>query len=260
MRGRKLPLAGVQVVVTRPEGESGELQALLTQSGADVLAWPTVEVSPPADSEPLDAALRRLPEYGWIAFTSARAVRAVRERVEALPQTVRVACVGNRTANAVRAAGWRCDRTATPPGAAGLVRTFAEAGDARGTRILFPASSLAADTLHVGLEQLGATVDTVQAYTVRTANLDGDRCVAELSPRRQTILTFTSPSAVRGLVHSLGGDGFHELCRQAAAAVIGPTTAAALRKEGVEPSCCAQPNTLAGLAGAIEQMVHERSP
>ena len=49
-----------------------------------MIELPAIEVVPPEDPGPLDAALRGLEAYGWIAFTSANAVRAVANRLPAL--------------------------------------------------------------------------------------------------------------------------------------------------------------------------------
>jgi uroporphyrinogen III methyltransferase / synthase len=103
--GRYGPLAGLCVMVTRPEVEeslfggadsphpdplpAGEgtmrasadpLAERLRDLGAEVIVQPAIRISPPADWRPVDDALGRLDEYDWLVFSSANGVRAVVER------------------------------------------------------------------------------------------------------------------------------------------------------------------------------------
>ncbi|MFI5006451.1 MAG: uroporphyrinogen-III synthase, partial [Solirubrobacterales bacterium] len=75
------PLAGRRIVVTRRLSQASALVRALRDRGAAVLEVPAIEVVPPEDVRPLDAALSRRESYDWIAFTSANAVHAVRDRL-----------------------------------------------------------------------------------------------------------------------------------------------------------------------------------
>jgi len=242
-------LAGVGVVVTRDEPVAGPLARRLEAAGARVLRWPTVAIAPPADPAPLAAALGRLAEFDWLVVTSAHAVEAVAARVATLPPRLRVAAVGDATADAARRAGWRVDRVPAEFHGEALVAAFGAAGDARGARVLFPAGDLAAATVPAGLAALGAEVVRVEAYRTARPTLDAAATTAEAS-RGRLVLTFASPSAVDGLAAALGPAAFDELLAAASTAVIGPTTAEALRRHGATPDAIAAPSTLEGLVAA----------
>src|SRR2546422_5871144 len=77
-------LTGRRIVVTRRPGQSSALVQALRDRGADVIEVPAIETAPSEDPGPLDEALGRLEGYDWIAFTSANAVQAVRDRLGAL--------------------------------------------------------------------------------------------------------------------------------------------------------------------------------
>ena len=244
------PLSGLSVVVTRDEPPGGALAELLRAAGARVLHWPAVAVGPPADPRALEQALAELASFDWLVLTSAHAVEVVAERRAALPPALRLAAVGAATAAAAEERGWRVDRLPRDFHSAALVQSFAEAGDAPGRRILFPASNLAAETLPRGLAALGAEVVRVEAYRTAASGLAGEPCLAALARGEVDVVTFASPSAVDGLVEAIGEPGFTHLLAYAATAVIGPTTARALVRRGHTPDAVAVPGTLDGLAEA----------
>ena len=75
------PLFGRRVVVTRARAQAGELSERLEALGAEVREFPTIEIRPPEDFGPLDAAIRDLDSFGWIVFTSVNGVDAFVERL-----------------------------------------------------------------------------------------------------------------------------------------------------------------------------------
>lgn len=250
------PLAGRRLVVTRRPEQSSTLVRLLEAGGARVLEVPAVEIGPPSDPGPLDAALHALEGYDWIVFTSANAVRAVLVRVIGLGlaprlsgRGLRVASAGAATSVALRAA-FPDDRIDLEPveefGAAGLLRAFETRG-VSGGRVLLPASSRARDELKAGLQALGARVDVVVAYeTTEPAGLAAvvKRCLAE----GFDLALFASPSAVEAFAAAAG-----EEARGLPVAVIGPTTEAAARAVGFRVRAVASPSTAEGLVAAAEE-------
>ncbi len=240
----------VGVVVTRGEGVHGPLSRLLEAYGARVIHWGTIGFVPPEDPGPLLDALGRLEEYDWICFSSPRAVDAVVSRVETPPGEVRMAAVGPSTGKALQEAGWPVHRIPDEATGAGLVRSFREAGDAAGARVLFPASAIARDVVPQGLAELGAQVDQVTAYRTVNPPLDFPACEKAVNAGEVTVVTFTSPSAMEGLREGLGDSLFTRLARSVPAAAIGSTTAGALAEAGWERIQVAEESTLEGLAEA----------
>jgi uroporphyrinogen-III synthase len=248
------PLSGRRIVVTRRPGQNAGLASRLRDLGATIVEIPSIDIVPPEDVAPLDAALRALSGYSWVTFTSANAVRAVAERLSVLelpgplaasgPQA---ATVGPSTREAFRGAFPGAPIGLEPEGdfrAAGLLRAFAEAG-IRGQRVFLPVSDRARDELAKGLRELGAQVDVVVSY--RTVEPEGlrsavERCLAE----GYDLLTFASPSAVSGFVDAAGG-----AVVGSRAAVIGPTTEEAALAAGLRVVAVAEPKTVEGLVAAV---------
>ena len=247
------------VVVTRSESGDGPLSSELRNLGLPVLLWPAVAVEM-AEKAPLEAALARLQSFDWIVFASRHAVAAVtRVRSPAPPPDVKIAAVGQATAQVLRRRGWPVDLCPSESNAAALVEAFAAAPEIAGKRVLFPASSRALPTIATGLTQLGAVVEQVEAYRTESSSaLDVEGCRSWIARGSIGAVTFASPSAVDELEHALGKDDFDRLLRTATAVAIGPTTAKALADRGHTPAL-AESATLQGLAHAAYRSLQTRS-
>src|SRR5262249_4361486 len=81
------PLEGRTVVVTRAAAQAQRFTQLLKAAGARVIEAPAIVIGPPASWEPLDAALRALPTFTWLVFTSVNGVAMVDRRLSALGLT-----------------------------------------------------------------------------------------------------------------------------------------------------------------------------
>ena len=68
------PLKGRTVLVTRAERSGDELAVKLRALGAEVLSLPGIEILPPRDWAPLDAAVTALSTFEWLVFTSQNAI------------------------------------------------------------------------------------------------------------------------------------------------------------------------------------------
>ncbi|HSY16393.1 MAG TPA: uroporphyrinogen-III synthase, partial [Jatrophihabitantaceae bacterium] len=107
------PLYGWKVLVPRTKEQAGAMSEQLRRYGAVPVEVPTIAVEPPRTPTQMERAIKGLVtgRYEWIVFTSTNAVRAVREKFEEFGLDarafagVKIACVGESTADAVRAFG-----------------------------------------------------------------------------------------------------------------------------------------------------------
>src|SRR5262249_38774016 len=101
-------LAGLGVVVTRPKRAAEPLAARLAAAGARTWIFPALEIEDVPPDAALEALLRDIGRFDLAVFVSANAVEkaipAVR-RVAAWPTGLRVAAVGEATAEALRNSG-----------------------------------------------------------------------------------------------------------------------------------------------------------
>jgi uroporphyrinogen-III synthase len=103
------PLSGRRVVVTRTRDQASELSARLAALGAEVVELPVLRISREVSKHDLADVLLELATYDWLVFTSVNGVHhffgeflRVFDDIRSLG-LVRIACVGDATAKAVRA-------------------------------------------------------------------------------------------------------------------------------------------------------------
>ena len=233
------PLFGWRVLVPRTKEQAGSLTARLREYGAVPDEVPTISVEPPRNPLQMDKAVRGLVEgrYEWIAFTSVNAVKAVREKFEEYGLDARafsglkIAAVGDKTAQAIAAWGLRADLV--PSGeqsAAGLLADWPPYDDVLDpiNRVFLPRADIATENLVAGLIDLGWECDDVTAYrTVRATPPPAPTRDAIKSGKFDAVV-FTSSSTVRNLVGIAGKPHPSTVI-----AVIGPATAKTAEEHGL---------------------------
>jgi len=188
-------------------------------------------------------------------------VRAVREKFAELGLDarafagVKVACVGEQTADAVRAFGIQPELVPTgEQSSEGLLAEFSphdEVLDPVG-RILLPRADIATETLAAGLVEMGWEVDDVTAYrTVRAAPPPAETREAIKTGGFDAVL-FTSSSTVRNLVGIAGKP--HEAT---VIACIGPKTCQTAEEHGLKVHVKAAKPSVAELVDALAAYAEE---
>ncbi|MEI7914485.1 MAG: bifunctional uroporphyrinogen-III C-methyltransferase/uroporphyrinogen-III synthase [Mycobacteriaceae bacterium] len=224
-------LYGWTVLVPRTKEQAGEMSERLVAHGAVPIEVPTIAVEPPRSPAQMERAVKGLVDgrYQWVVFTSTNAVRAVWEKFGEFGldarafSGVKIACVGEATADRVRAFG--ISPELVPSGeqsSLGLLDEFPDYDSIFDpvNRVLLPRADIATETLAEGLRERGWEIEDVTAYrTVRAAPPPADT--------REMIKTggfdavcFTSSSTVRNLVGIAGKPHSRTIV-----ACIGPKTA-----------------------------------
>ncbi|MFC9978653.1 uroporphyrinogen-III synthase [Gordonia sp. NPDC127522] len=224
-------LYGWTVLVPRTKDQAGDMSERLVSHGAMPKEVPTIAVEPPRSPAQMERAVKGLVDgrYQWVVFTSTNAVRAVWEKFAEFGldarafSGVKIACVGEATAEKVRSFG--INPELVPSGeqsSLGLLEDFPPYDDVFDpvNRVLLPRADIATETLSEGLRDRGWEIDDVTAYrTVRAAPPPAET--------REMIKTggfdavcFTSSSTVRNLVGIAGKPHARTVV-----ACIGPKTA-----------------------------------
>lgn len=99
-------LNGLHVLVTRPEPSCKILCEKIRVGGGHATAFPTIEIGPPQDAAALPEKLAHLDQYDWLIFISPQAVYQSANYIKALPESVKIAAVGEGTAHALQALHW----------------------------------------------------------------------------------------------------------------------------------------------------------
>lgn len=250
------PLFGRRLLITRSREQAGPLQMQLESEGATVDTLPLLEISPDDDPAPLDAALRRLADMGWVVFTSPNSVTYLFERLRHLGLDsrafggVRIAAVGESTGRLLRERGIEADLVPQTHSSAGLAEAFADV-DLRGEQVLLPASSIGRTDLDEALAERGAAVLRVTAYENRPPAPGSVDLPPSLTEGSLDGVVFASPSGVRHFLAVVGRERGLAWLRGLDIAAIGPTTAAAVTDEGlsvaVQPAESSIPSLVAAL-------------
>lgn len=250
-----MPLRGVHIVVTRPDGQAEALIGRLETLGATVLHAPTIRIGDPPSYTALDAALRHVPFYDWIVWTSANGVARTFARLETLGldpnvlNSCQLAVIGDSTARVLASFGYTADLVPPQAVAESLRDALVAAGVGTESRVLLPQPVTSRDVLAPGLRAVGAVVDVAPAYQTEL-NTDAATNVRQwLAAGRIDCALVTSPSTVRGLLELLDHD--LETLRRIPLACIGPVTADAVRALGSEPALVATEHTNDGLIAAL---------
>lgn len=254
------PLFGWRVLVPRTKEQSAGICEQLRSHGAVPEQVPTIAVEPPRTPQQMERAVRGLVtgRYQWVAFTSANAVKAIKEKFEEYGLDarafagVKVAAVGEQTAASLRAFGICPDLM---PGdhdqsAEGLANCWPAYDDVLDpiNRVLLPRADIATEGLVARLTELGWEAEDVTAYrTVRAA--------PPPAPIREAIkgggfdaVLFTSSSTVRNLIGIAGKP--HSVT---VIAVIGPETAKTAAEFGLRVDVVAPKPSASALVAALAQ-------
>lgn len=251
-------LKGRRVLVTRAAHQAGKLSDGLRAAGLEPVEVPVLEIRPPQDFAPLDAALRQLSSYDWLIFTSANSVRAVVERKAALGisfdsgATPLVAAIGATTAAAATNAGFTVGLVPAGYVAESLIASLTSS--VADKKILLARAEIARDVIPDTLRGAGAKVDVVNAYR----NVLPENAPALLRGAVEQGIdaaTFTSSSSVTHLAEAARVAGIAFPFAGVNAVSIGPITSATLREFGWEPAVEAVVSDIPGLIAAVQSTV-----
>jgi uroporphyrinogen III methyltransferase/synthase len=248
------PLFGKHVLVTRSAAQTQELAQALAARGAEAILAPTIAIEPPDDALAAHRSIDELQSYAWVVFTSVNGVDAFFDRLASLDAdaryigTVKVAAIGEKTAERLRSFGVRPDIVPAEFISEEIARALIETANA-GDRILIYRAQDARDILPQMLADAGLRPSVVAAY--RTALVRDAAFLEKVA--RADVLTFTSASTVRGFVEQFESPA---LAAQTAnfktVACIGPITADAAHGAGMSVDVIAETFTTDGLVAALD--------
>lgn len=253
------PLFGWNVLVPRTKDQAGPMVNRLADHGATSSIVPTISVEPPRTPQQMERAIKGLVtgRYEWIGFTSANAVRAVREKFEEYGLDARafaglkIAAVGGVTANKLRE--WGLYPDLVPSGeqsARGLLEDWPDYDELLDpiNRVFLPRADIATDTLVAGLQEIGWEVDDVTAYRTVRAAPPAPEVREAIKTGKFDAVCFTSSSTVRNLVGIAGKPHATTVV-----ACIGPATAKTAEEHGLRVDVMAPEPSAEALVDALAE-------
>lgn len=253
-------LAGKRIVVTRPQNQCQVFLDLLESKGAVPLCFPVIDIAPIPGNRELDEALGHLADYDWLVLTSVNGVSIVWERLEALsirqlPPSLRIACIGPKTAGALAEHGCQADFVPDEYIAEAILPGL---GELPGLKVLLARADIARLDLPKAIRKAGGTTDDISTYCTIPTQPD-QNILAEIA-KRTDVLTFTSPSTVENFVQIIAAAGLDplHLPGDPVVACIGPITARAAEKKGYRVAVTPENYTIEGLLDALIKTYSEK--
>ena len=251
-------LAGKRIVITRAAEHCERLAKKLSARGAIPVTLPLISFADPEACEPLDEAILEIERFDWVIFTSAQAVRAVVARSETLGLELvqkegrsQVAAVGPVSAEAARGAGLVVTHVAETHSGLALAEELGER--LRGRKVLLPRSDRANPELPEALKRHGAQVKEVIAYRTLRASQFDQQVLQRVAAGEADAVLFFSPSAVQHFTELVGREKIGILEKKIALAAVGPVTAGALRRMGVERLLTSADTSAASVLETLER-------
>jgi uroporphyrinogen-III synthase len=233
-------LKNTTIVITRAEEQARSFAGQIKKLGAKPLFFPTIVIESINDFTAFDAALTKIKSYDWLIFTSTNSARffclqARKLNIEIRPKNIAV--IGQKTADHLKEFGIDIFMVPEVPTANGLLNVFSKL-NMRDKKILIPGSDISQSVLPDGLTKMGAMVESLIVYENKTnTNLDTNKLSNLIKSGKIDFITFFSPSAFTSFIDLLGKSIVAEIIyNKIALAVIGPTTAQAIKKLNITPA------------------------
>lgn len=248
------PLFGKRILMTRDEEGNRKFAHLLAACGAEPIAFGGIEVASLAATAESQHALAHIGSYDWVVFTSANGVSAAFEGLSRLMKDsrafggVRVACIGEQTAERIRIYGITADFIPSAFTSAALAEELAQIDTLKGKKILLLRSEIAPKDFPDRLTALGAHVTDAAVYTVRPRQIDPQQTAPlaeQITSGNIDWLTFTSTSTVKAFLDAVAPDTVKNSGVKIAS--IGPATTAYLNSISLPPTVEARVHTVEGL-------------
>ena len=200
------PLSAVHLLITRPVMPAARTATRVAALGATALIFPTLIIEPPADSEPLKAALARIVDYYAALFVSPSAAEMALAPMAStpcnLPASLLVFAPGPGTAEELSRLG--VERVEMPESSFDSEGVLAlpslRAAAVKGKRIVIFRGNDGRELLREELSRRGAMVDAITAYQRRPPNTPATGLLELLRAGKVNAVSAMSSDAISNLV------------------------------------------------------------
>ena len=265
----KKPMFGYRILVTREHMEGFEL---LEELGAEIIEFPTIEIVPPETYDELDLSIDKINTYNWIIFTSRNGVKYFFKRYFEKNKDIRdlkgihICAIGTRTAQEIQKYGMKVDLVPEEFRAEGLIEAFSKEQRAKSTehsallkgmRFLLPRAEKAREIFPEKVREMGGEIDVPVTYRTIKPESRGKRLRRFLKEGRISIATFTSAATFNNFREIMGEDA-EALLKGVTIAVIGPVTAKAVEKAGLQVDIMPKKATIEAMVEEIIKWTGEK--
>jgi uroporphyrinogen III methyltransferase/synthase len=260
------PLYGLRILMTRTRSQSSYLSGLMTEEGAEVVEIPTIDIH----SLPMDRAAKsrveKISKYDWIVLASPGAVDIFMNNLKQFNKSsvnirdVKIACVGESTAKTLSQYGLKADLVPTDYKQEGLIKAFKKLS-VKGRKFLFASAKDGREILIHFLKGKGADVDFWPIYENKMPFGTRERLVHLFKNEGGVdILTFASSSSADNFYGVFTPSERLKWLKNIPVAVIGPVTAASVKKWGSKVVVMPKKYTMPDLVKGLSQWAKRHKP
>ncbi|MEO0795016.1 MAG: uroporphyrinogen-III C-methyltransferase [Verrucomicrobiota bacterium] len=255
----KRPLFRKRIVVTRSRDQASELAAALNLLGAEVLELPLIEVTEDEKSTGEDI-WPSMGSYQWVFFTSPNGVKYFFEKFHRQFNDLRyfggmrIACVGEATASAVREQRLAVDVVPDESIAEALADAVLEEENLEHQTVLVVTGNRNRDVLVEKLEEGRAIVDTFPVYRTELTDLSDHPAAVRFREVGADAITFASSSAADSFVRQAKNLQPSAEATRPKCVAIGPKTSATMREFGLPVDRTAKDASIEGLVAAVRAL------
>ncbi|MEQ8853291.1 uroporphyrinogen-III C-methyltransferase [Gimesia sp.] len=253
------PLFGLRIGITRAEEQSEPEIKRALELGAQPVLLPTIEIGPPADWEPVDAAIAGLDEYQWLVFTSANGVHYFLNRLWETGYDARklarlkIATIGPSTAEALQQFHLRADLIPDQYRAEALAAALKPL--VQGQKILWAGANRGREVLQTELAEVSATVDKIVVYENHDVASWEIESLELLESGEIDWIGLSSPSIARNFSRLLTDNIRQHLGSRTRLVSISPVTTQAAKDVGLQIDAEAEEYLWDGIFAAIQKHV-----
>lgn len=237
--------ARISIAVTREDGKNAKLIEQINSNEilrdqVEIFELPCIEHASGPDYDSLQGALAN-GSWDYVAVTSPEAAKVVASAWDVVRDNpIPVVAVGKATEKALEKYGIPVTFVPSKATAVTLVEELESKGE--GTKVLYPASARARETLQSGLEARGFDVKRLNTYDTVTATWTEEQ---RGQAKKVKIACFASPSSIKGWLLNTSNNN------AVLAACIGETSATACREHSWADSQIYYPES-PGIEGWID--------
>jgi uroporphyrinogen III methyltransferase/synthase len=247
-------LKGRSILVTRTARGNKEWKEYFEKAGAKVYSFPAIKTVTVSLTAGRRALIGRLNDFDWIVFTSAEGFRSFLRLVAGAHVSLRtgrmpkIAAIGNGTATAVRAAGYKISFR---PSNADSATIGKEIAPIKKCSVLLPQADIASSALAKALAARGATVTPFVAYkTISAKHPIGTQLRKFLLAHKIDHVLFASPSAIKGFCGGIPKKDIRFI-KDVAVIAIGKDVQGVAKRAGFTHVAVSKEPTAGGMADAM---------
>jgi len=251
------PLKGRRVVLTRETDGSNRLRDRLLDLGAEVRELPLIEVRFDLDREAAMDVFKEFASYEWLLFTSRNGVKhffnAFFKTFDDIRSLgfIRIAVVGQGTAEALRLLHLRPDLVASEATAKGLAASLKEEQDLDNVKLLVITGNRNKEDLVRSLWEERAIVDTLRVYKTELCGLKDDVNAERFRREGADAVIFASASAVQAFGEQANHLTLEEGATRPALFSFGPSTSSRMKAAGIPVAAEAEEPGIDGIVQAL---------